>query len=133
LCHMLPLLLDQLRDTLLAQHRHRKLQEKAIDMGESPPCACYSHAVAHPVTHANSTPAGRRTANCTSLYEPWWPARACFFVPCFQPIRHATSCFAWHSLLCRLTLDGAGCTASLFHNRLCQQSLTLAPPPSIAA
>jgi len=32
-CQLLPLLLDQLRDTLLAQHRHRKLQDKG-DMGE---------------------------------------------------------------------------------------------------
>lgn len=34
-CHMFPLLLDQLRDTLLAQHRHRKLQDKGADMGEA--------------------------------------------------------------------------------------------------
>jgi hypothetical protein len=33
MCVLVPLLLDGLRDTLLAQHRHRRLQEKG-DMGE---------------------------------------------------------------------------------------------------
>jgi hypothetical protein len=42
-CHLLPLLLDELRDDLLAQHRHRKLQDKG-DMGEKFKC-CYPAAL----------------------------------------------------------------------------------------
>lgn len=32
-CTVLPLLLDKLRDALLAQHRHKKLQDK-LEIGE---------------------------------------------------------------------------------------------------
>jgi hypothetical protein len=47
LCHLLPLLLDQLRDTLLAQHKHHKQQDKG-DMGESGPP---QHSMAHHDMH----------------------------------------------------------------------------------